>query len=158
MLAAQKKKTVIYACYALLTALSFCHAENFGLRSGCSWAERLLYPFLHANIFHALANIYVLELCRRAEPLLFVLPCSYLIAVSYPLAGAAPVIGLSGIVYACMGHISARVRRKPRFHLIVAAYILLGLFFPSVAVWLHAYCYVLGIVHGYITQPLCEDR
>lgn len=153
-----RKTSVVYACYALLAVLSLFSSDGYGLHAGCAWHERMLYPFLHANIFHALVNIYVLELCRRAMPMRWQLAALYAIAVSYPFSGTTPVIGLSGVVYAYMGCVMTRARNKMRFNLFVVAYLFIGMFFAVVAVRLHAYCYALGMLYGYITLPACNDK
>lgn len=149
------------ACYvlaSLITLLSFFPAYRMSLHSGCSLTERLAYPFFHANIFHALLNLYVLRQCMKSRCVGFSLFVFYLIAVSYPMASTRPIVGLSGLIYAYMGYLAPLVVHKTRYHLAILAYLAVGLIIPCMAFGVHAYCYALGLIWGYLTLPLWKDR
>lgn len=141
---------------------------------------RLAYPFIHAHPLHAAVNGWVLlqlsfrtPLTLRRLLLAFVVAwsCPAFIAV-WPTAGtdlfvgtsamvdpsamtaltAAPstVVGLSGVLYALFGMWMPHVARRLRYNAIVALWLVAGLCATSVAVGLHLYCYLLGILLGFL--------
>ena len=141
---------------------------------------RLAYPFIHAHPLHAAVNGWVLlqlafrtPLTLRRLLLAFVVAwsCPAFIAV-WPTAGtdlfvgtsamvdpsamtaltAAPstVVGLSGVLYALFGMWMPRVANRLRYNAIVALWLAAGLCTASVAVGLHLYCYLLGILLGFL--------
>ena len=141
---------------------------------------RLVYPFIHAHPLHAAVNGWVLlqlsfrtPLTLRRLLLAFVVAwsCPAFIAV-WPTAGtdlfvgisamvdpsamtaltAAPssVVGLSGVLYALFGMWMPRVANRLRYNAIVALWLAAGLCTTSVAVGLHLYCYLLGILLGFL--------
>lgn len=138
--------------------ISFLSYDGMGLSSGCSLLNRLTYPFLHQNPFHALINLWVFHQCHRSIPCRGNLFVFYIIAVSYPFTTATPIIGLSGLVYAYMGYIAPYVERKVKYNLTILLYISIGFVFPSMAIGVHIYCYALGLLWGYLNAPLCQDK
>ena len=137
---------------------------------------RLAYPFIHAHPLHAAVNGWVLlqlafrtPLTLRRLLLAFVVAwsCPAFIAV-WPTAGTdrfvgttamvdpsamtalttAPstVVGLSGVLYTLFGMWMPRVANRLRYNAIVALWLAAGLCTTSVAVGLHLYCYLLGIL------------
>ena len=139
---------------------------------------RLAYPFIHAHPLHAAVNGWVLlqlafrtPLTLRRLLLAFVVAwsCPAFIAV-WPTAGTdlfvgtsamvdpsamtalttAPstVVGLSGVLYALFGMWMPRVANRLRYNAIVALWLVAGLCTTSVAVGLHLYCYLLGVLFG----------
>ena len=141
---------------------------------------RLAYPFIHAHPLHAAVNGWVLlqlsfrtPLTLRRLLLAFVVAwsCPAFIAV-WPTAGTdlfvgisamvdpsamtalttAPstVVGLSGVLYALFGMWMPHVARRLRYNAIVALWLAAGLCATSVAVGLHLYCYLLGILLSFL--------
>ena len=137
---------------------------------------RLAYPFIHAHPLHAAVNGWVLlqlafrtPLTLRRLLLAFVVAwsCPAFIAV-WPTAGTdlfvgisamvdpsamtaltaaqSTVVGLSGVLYALFGMWMPRVANRLRYNVIVALWLAAGLCATSVAVGLHLYCYLLGIL------------
>lgn len=158
MLRAKETEAAVYVGYIVIAALSLFRFDGVGLYKGCGIWERLSYPMFHQNIFHALANLFVLRQCVKAVPCRWNAAVFYAIAVSYPFASDAPVVGLSGLVYAYMGFIAPRVRKKLRYNLTILLYMSIGFFFPRMAVGVHAYCYALGILWGYLNVTLWKGR
>lgn len=137
---------------------------------------RLAYPFIHAHPLHAAVNGWVLlqlafrtPLTLRRLLLAFVVAwsCPAFIAV-WPTAGTdlfvgtsamvdpsamtalttgpSTVVGLSGVLYTLFGMWMPRVANRLRYNAIVALWLAAGLCTTSVAVGLHLYCYLLGIL------------
>lgn len=115
---------------------------------------RLAYPFIHAHPLHTAVNGWVLlqlafrtPLTLRRLLLAFVVAwsCPAFIAV-WPTAGPSTVVGLSGVLYALFGMWMLHVARRLRYNAIVALWLAAGLCTTSVAVGLHLYCYLLGIL------------
>lgn len=154
------KKTQItaYIGYLVILSLSFVNHGRVGLYDGCTLLERMFYPFIHQNIFHAAINLMVLHQCRRCMPCGWHILLFYLIAVSYPFAGSTHIVGLSGVVYAYMGYIAPHVQKKVKFNLTILFYIAIGFVLPNMAIGVHLYCYILGLLWGYFNAPLCQDR
>ena len=117
---------------------------------------RLAYPFIHAHPLHAAVNGWVLlqlafrtPLTLRRLLLAFVVAwiCPAFIAV-WPTASSSSVVGLSGVLYALFGMWMPHVARRLRYNAIVALWLAAGLCATSVAVGLHLYCYLLGVLFG----------
>ena len=154
-----KEKIALYAGYIIIMCITLMGYDGMGLSDGCTLCQRISYPFFHQNVFHAAINLYVFHQCYRA------IPCGmchmvtfYLIAISYPFLASVPIIGLSCFIYAYMGFIAPYVENKVRYNTIIFLYISIGIFIPCMAVGVHIYCYVLGLLWGYLNAPLCQDK
>lgn len=158
MLREKKAKIAIYVWYIAIAATSLFPVDGMGLYQGCTLIDRLSYPFLHQNVFHALCNIFVFNQCYRFMPQCWNLAVFYIFAISYPFASDMPIVGMSGVVYAYMGYIAPNVERKAIYNLTIATYIAIGFVFPNMAVGNHIYCYILGLLWGYLNAPLCRDK
>lgn len=144
--------------------LSFVHVDtrHIGMYPGCPLTGRFLYVLFHANILHALCNAYAML------SVVFVFNISlrrflfcYLIAVSCPLSILSynmPVIGASGMCYALFGSVLFLTRRRVYFACYFLAFIAIGFFFSNAAVLLHLYCFIVGIIAGFLNAPLWKRR
>ena len=126
---------------------------------------RLVYHFFHANIVHASINGWCLmSLAFIYNISAYELFLAYAIASSYPIdffcsvfgdeIAAMPTVGMSGICFAIMGQVAFRVVRKLYYNSCVCAIIAVGLFFPNANTLLHLYCYVIGLVPGFLNSPM----
>lgn len=158
MLREKKEKIALYVWYLVIIAISLIHPDGIGLYDGCSMLARLSYPFFHQNVFHALCNVFVFHQCYRYMPQHWNLLVFYIIAISYPFVSSQTIMGLSGLVYAYMGFIAPHVERKAKYNTTIAIYIILGFIFPNMSVGTHIYCYMLGLLWGYLNAPLCRDE
>lgn len=156
MLRVKKEETALFVWYIVIIALSLS-SNNVGLYDRCSILQRLSYPLFHQNVFHALVNIYVMHQCYRTMPTLKGILIFYAFAISYPFLSATPIIGMSGMVYAYMGYIAPYVKNKVKYNVTIIAYISFGLFIPCMAIGVHIYCYVIGLLWSYLNAPLCKD-
>ena len=156
MLRVKKEETALFVWYIVIIALSLS-SNNVGLYDRCSILQRLSYPLFHQNVFHALVNIYVMHQCYRIMPTLKGILIFYAFAISYPFLSATPIIGMSGMVYAYMGYIAPYVKNKVKYNVTIIAYISFGLFIPCMAIGVHIYCYVIGLLWSYLNAPLCKD-
>ena len=153
-----KKKTAAFYVFAVAECVLSFFNFGIGLHDGCSVTDRMLYPFLHANIFHALLNLLVLWQCVKAFPRWKALVAFYIIAISYPLPSEHPIVGLSGLLYAYMGYIEPMVRDKLRYNLLIVIYLLVGILIPNMAVGIHVYCYAAGLLWVYLNAPVWTDE
>lgn len=135
--------------------------------SGTPWhcrgllAPRLLYPFSHANIFHALGNAYCLLIVTRAYRMsVAALLAAYTIAVTVPpfTLSATPVMGLSGMCFALMGLAFWRVRRKLYYNAWALAFIAVTGIFAHIAALLHLWCLLAGEAIGFLNAPAPWNR
>ena len=126
-----------------------------GLAVGAPWWARLLHPFIHVGMGHALINVYVLwQLVFFFPVRLRHLFFAYLVACSCPagwagwtvihLSAGIPVVGLSGVIYVLMGWAMTKVNRKVRFNAVVMGWMAFATAVGGVAVGLHLYGYVVG--------------
>ena len=119
---------------------------------------RLAYPFIHAHPLHTTVNGWVLlQLAFRTPLTLRRLLLAFVVAWScpafigvWPTASSSSVVGLSGVLYALFGMWMPHVARRLRYNAIVALWLAAGLCTTSVAVGLHLYCYLLGILLGFL--------
>ena len=151
----------------LLSPLLPVSLSDMGLSHDCGLVSRLCYSFFHASIFHLIGNCWVL-LCVvfYYELPLSRLLVSYIVAITAPAMSVMPTIGLSAVVYCLLGQASFLAKRKLYFHFWVAAFILLfGYLVPflleskGVAIarpdnLLHIYCYVVGLLVGFLNSPV----
>ena len=157
MLRTTKEKIALYVGYIIIMCISLHSYSGMGLYEGCSFLNRISYPLFHQNIFHAAINLYVLNQCVRYLPCGWNLLVFYAMAISYPFCSSTPIVGLSGVVYAYMGFIAPYVDNKVKYNITIFFYIFIGIFFPCMAIGVHTYCYVLGLLWGYLNAPLCRD-
>lgn len=158
MLREKKERIALYVWYLAIFIASLFDFGNVGLYNGCSLFDRLSYPFIHQNVFHALCNIFVFYQCHRFMPMRLNLLVFYIISISFPFSSGTPIVGMSGMVYAYMGYIAPYVDRKLKYNVVIAIYILVGTCLPNMAVGLHVYCYLLGLLWGYFNAPICKDK
>ena len=159
--------TVVCLMVCLLSPLLPFSLNQVGLHSGCGVVSRLCYSFLHASIYHLAGNCWVLLCVVFYYELPFSrLLVSYIVAITAPAMSFTPTIGLSAVVYCLLGQASFLAKRKLYFHFWVAAFILLfgylmPLFLESKGVaiarpdnLLHIYCYVVGLLVGFLNSPV----
>lgn len=142
---------------------SYFDIPSFGIYAGCEWYGRLAYPFFHANILHAILNVWcLLSLVFIYDISIWRMLFAYVVAISIPvdsLANAiammnAPTVGLSGVVYVLFASISFEVVRKWYYQAWMAFYIGVGFLFPYTNAWLHLYCYIVGFGYALLNRPI----
>lgn len=141
----------------LIISVMNVHAN--GIRKGCSIIERFEYPFFHANIFHAAINIYVyLGMVFLLGTSLIDMFIAYVISACVPtfLLSDTTTIGLSGVVYALIGMNTFKVANPLKYTFSVIIPLAFTSLLPLVAVGVHAWCYVVGVVYSVIL--LCWKR
>lgn len=139
--------------------------EKVGIMQSASLCNRLTYSFFHASFLHAFMNVWCLLSVVFIYPISFwSLLLAFGIAISFPIdtlcnispifAFVMPTVGLSGVCFALMGRISFMVSRKWYYQSWLAFYILLGFIFPNTNGWLHLYCYLMGVLVGFLNKPI----
>ena len=106
--------------------------------------NHLLYMFLHANIFHILANLLALSSLKKLSPVTLLIA---IISSFLPYNGM--VVGLSGVIFAQIGiDMGYTFNKKGILQNILTA----GLFemLPDMAVLIHIYCLLIGFISGYV--------
>lgn len=128
-----------------------------GIYTGCDLSCRLLYSFFHANILHAIMNVWcLLSVVFIYNIKLWLLITSYVIAVSIPTfcLTPTPTVGLSGMVFALFAMLSFSVARKLYYQSWMIAYLVIGFLMPNVNAYLHLYCYIIGFGVALLTKPI----
>lgn len=158
------KKKAAKAMSLLVSILVFCLSLQdmtdwyaVGIYTGCGLGCRMLYPFYHANVLHAILNAWcLLSVIFIYDISLWRFFLSYIIAVTIPsfcLSGI-PTVGLSGVVFALFGSISFEVQRKAYYQLWMLAYLVAGFLFPNTNALVHLYCYMAGGAVALLNKPV----
>lgn len=157
-------KTVILI-YALILIVLYClpiDTESVGMTAGSEWYAHITYQHFHANLFHALCNIWaMLSIVFIARSSVTSLIVAFVISCLYPFAGEQPIIGASGFVYALAGLYALRLprwRQIARYNAFFLLTIPLGMLFSFVGVGIHLYCYVLGAVCSLLNRPMYNAK
>ena len=164
---AEKAAAVVIAM--IVTVLSLFRVadwQSVGIYDRCLLQGRLLYPFFHASVFHAILNAWcLLALVFTYDITYRRMTAAYIAAVSVPVATlgtflplARPTVGLSGVVYFLFGSISFEVARKGYYQSWMLSYIAAGFVFPGTNAWLHLYCYLCGIALALLNKPINRER
>ena len=167
---------VILLIYAVVPVASASVLSSVALYDGCPFYAHLLYPFFHASLLHALLNCWALLILVFYYNIgIWKMLLAYLIAVTVPVRllccviVAASTVGLSAVVFSLLGMASWLVRRKLYYHCWIACFIAMGYLLPylcsvcgySVATpnnLLHIYCYVVGLMVGFLNSPAPWQR
>lgn len=133
--------------------------ENVGLSGDSPVYARFLYPFFHANMLHAAINCWcLLSVVFIYDVSLAAMAVSYLVAVLYPIGffspDALPTVGLSGVCYTLMGRVAFCVRERWKYQLYMLSYIAVGFLLPGFNGCLHLYCYIAGLLVGFLNKPI----
>lgn len=150
---------------AMIVCLSFSGEwdwQTVGIYAGSNMPGRLLYPFFHTNMFHALLNSWcLLSIIFIYDIGIGRLLSAYMIAVTVPVDTLgyfttmdSPTVGLSGLVFALFGSISFEVLRKQYYQLWMLFYLVAGFLFPGINAVLHLWCYVLGLIMALLNKPV----
>lgn len=153
------------ATIIIINLLSDADGEAVGIMQGVSLFNRITYSFFHASFLHAFMNVWCLLSIVFIYPIsIWSLIVAFGIAASFPvdtLCGISPIfcftiptIGLSGVCFALMGRISFMVSRKWYYQGWLIFYLILGFLFPNTNGWLHLYCYLMGMLVGFLNKPL----
>lgn len=132
-----------------------------GVCSGCGMKERLTYHFFHANVFHALINVWaLLVVVFYYDVALWKLLAAYAIAALVPsmILSDTPTVGLSGLCWALFGMISFNVVRRWYWQAWMAAFLALGMIIPNIHGLLHLYCYLAGLLVGVLDMPVKRKK
>ena len=157
----REKEAKISALVYVVTAFVLCFIKlplvEVGIHKGCSFCSRLLYPFVHANIFHCLVNCWcLLSLVFILDVSILELAISYVIAVLAPVGfwgQVTPTVGLSGLLYCLVGIYTFKVRKKIKWLLWWSFFLGIGFFFAASANLLHLWCFACGLIIGFLNSP-----
>lgn len=138
------------------------NVQEAGISKGATLLTRLTYHFFHANILHAVLNVWcLLSLAFIYDTTASEVIIAYIIASAYPVnyicsitGNTLPTVGLSAICFAIMGQVFWRVKKKRRFMLFAVILIAVGFLFPSANAALHLYAYCAGLIVGALTSPI----
>lgn len=143
----------------LLTINNILLSKSIGLHSYCSLLERLLYPFIHANILHLVVNLYIFNLCfYKCNMSVRQMALSFLIALFAP-SSLINVVGLSGVCFALFGILFAHIKKGKRKTYLTQVFvtILIGLVVPHLAWSVHLFCFIIGMVLGLIFKRFLQQ-
>lgn len=168
--------TALCITSAICTHFGGVPVDVVALCKDCTILARLSYSFFHANMLHAIVNCWcLLSITFIYKTNIYQLAFAFLMAVTFPigflceyipmLATAPPTVGLSAVVYCMLGQISWQSAKKWVFHIwvfsfIVASFIMPTMFTEKLGVpmampnnTLHIYCYVVGLMVGFLNYP-----
>lgn len=119
------------------------------------YLSHFTYSFFHANALHLILNIWCFLSCVfLADVSCGKLLAAYLIACTAPALSTVPTIGFSGVCFALLGFIMWQSRNKLSYNVSVISCIVLPLLLlpHSVNSILHAYCYIVAVIVGLLSQ------
>lgn len=160
----KKAKTIalIFTAIVMILCLFDIPTSVTGIYPGCPFTSRLTYHFFHAGLLHAAVNCWcILSVAFIYEISAWRLLATFMAASSFPVDTLSflnpcsiPTVGASGICYALLGGLSFTVTRKAYFQAWMAVFIAVGFLFNGTNPWLHLYCYICGIVIGFLNKPV----
>jgi membrane associated rhomboid family serine protease len=133
------------------------------LHPGCGITARLCYHFFHANVFHAICNIWCfLALAFYYDIEDWELLLAFIIAATVPswcltlntYDLTLKAIGFSGICFALMGIVFYKVARKRYYLAWIIPMVAVGFLIPGMAATIHLYCFTLGITVSLVLQAV----
>lgn len=157
-----KVSALIVALLVLVLALQGTHDWSVvGIYPGCRLSCRVLYPFYHAGLLHALLNAWcLLSITFIHDITLWRLSLAYVIATTIPslCLSHTPTVGLSGLVFVLFGSISFEVGRKLYYQSWMLLYLIVGFLLPGTNAWVHLYCYAAGVAVALLNKPIKISR
>lgn len=119
------------------------------------YLSHFTYSFFHANALHLILNVWCFLSCVfLADISAGKLLAAYIIACTAPVFSPVPTIGFSGVCFALLGFIQWQSRNKLSYNVSVISCIVLPLLLlpHSVNSLLHAYCYIVAVIVGLLSQ------
>ena len=159
----QTKTAALVLSLALLILSVFDAPAACILHPGCSITARLGYHFFHANVFHAICNIWcLLAIAFYYDIEDWELLLAFIIAASVPswcltlntYDLTLKAIGFSGICFALMGIVFYKVARKRYYLAWIIPMVAVGFLIPGMAATIHLYCFTLGITVSLVLQAV----
>lgn len=154
----EKTAGLLIALFIVTSALIYVPEwDTVGIARNCHILQRLGYSFFHTSLVHAAVNAWcLLSILFLYEVSWRRIGCAYVIAITVPgfVLSAVPTVGLSALCFALMGSIAFQVRRKLYYNGCMALYIAIGMVLPSVNGWIHLYCYLAGLLVGFLNMPV----
>jgi membrane associated rhomboid family serine protease len=157
----RKKEKITILAHVIIVALSLIDIDvaSMGVTSTPTIATRLVYPFLHANIFHALINCWCwYTIVKMYDTSWMRMLIAYIGAVCVPTfaLSTTPTIGLSAFCFILLGATTFDVARKWYYTHWMLFYILVGFLIPNINGMIHLYGYIFGLLIGLLNYPLCK--
>ena len=161
MVQRKKEKTISLVMAVAILCLCCCdvNGSDVGVGVQSPVMARLLYSFFHANIFHALINLWCfLSIMFIYEASLMRLLFAFAVAILVPdwALTVTPTVGLSCVCYALLGSYSFEVQRKLYYLSWMVICIGIGFFLPGVNAMIHLYAYSVGLIYSLLFSPICK--
>ena len=137
------------ACLFLLPRLAHARA--------CQW----LVPAFNRVTLYSLAIAYITAVTFPIDTLSDIMP--------FVLPQGIPTVGLSAVCFSLLGQIAFQVKRKLYYQVWVLSFVAIGFMLPSLCSVcgyiiaapnniLHLYCYVVGLLVGFLNSPAHEKK
>lgn len=159
----EKITSLIFAVFLIiLSVIGPPSFSDVGIYAGCPLQGRLLYPFFHVNIVHAMLNTWCfLAMMFVYDISLWRILAAYIISFTIPVDFinehitdlTLPTVGLSGMVFFLFASISFEVARKTYYQAWMIFYLVAGFILPGTNAVLHLYCYLAGVIYALINKP-----
>lgn len=157
-------KVAALALSIVVVGMSFWSGDwrQVGIYAGCPLAGRLLYPFFHVSLLHAVLNAWcLLQVAFIYGITPWRLLAAYATAATVPVGMVGlevPTVGLSGVVFFLLGSLSFTVCRRWYWQGWMLSYICIGFLLPAINALLHLYCYAVGIAAALLVKPINIKR
>ena len=149
-----KQEKIELAYLVFVTVLLFLSwLKGPGLALGSPVWVRFMYQFVHANIWHLIANAYCLILLAfNMHQDIRSLIVAYLISCTVPVFDSIPIVGASGICFALMGWNTWLVANKKKYLYWLGAFLVIGFVIPRFAGFTHFYCALMGLIVSWLLR------
>ena len=152
-----KEKAAVLLLTVLLVVLSMSDTamNTLAVSETTPAVRRFTYQFAHAGMLHALVNCWCLLSVEFVREVSWrKLLAAYIISAIFPsvLLSATPIVGCSGACFALLG--MCALGEGVRYHIFIVAVLSIGFFMPSMASWLHLYCYAAGLLLSIPFYPI----
>lgn len=132
-----------------------------GLHRDSSWMARCLYAIYHTSVAHAAINTWCLLSVVFLHGVSWrKIGMAYLVAITVPswLLSDIPTVGMSALCYTLLGMLTFEVRQRIFWLGYMTLYIAMGFLFPGVNAVLHLYCFIIGLLIGFLNMPICRKK
>lgn len=145
----------------IISIINLDDLTQFAIYANCPTHNRLIYHLFHANIFHALLNLWsFLAVVFITEISIYRIIAAFIFATIIPIDFFAthipsfgyPTVGLSAIIFFLFASLSFDVVNKRNFNIGMIVALGVGFIMPQSNGWIHLYCYIGGILYSLINH------
>lgn len=140
----ETRKKILLTTAAIICQLTY---KGGGFTGESDVVPRLIYSFLHVNVWHLLCNLAVLWTVRNRIDITAAYGIAFVVSF-FPMSVSCPTSGMSGLLFAMFGIMWGKTGHTKAALRTGIPTIILTFLLPQVNGLLHLYCYIVGILYG----------